>query len=346
MRTFTRRLSRTGMVCIVACWGMSVLAQSVDPSQTPIPDVQEILADPRRALVLEARIGAGTAQRIDAYISDTPPGAHVGDPAHLHIRWFDALGNRIGGRNAWDPRWEFQRDGNDERRVILPEAVGVFPIPFSRSIALVSITEIETGLVLLETDVRNVVQSFCLAFPEDPNCTGGTDSDGDGVDDGVDNCPAVANPGQEDTDGDGLGDACSPDTGNDADGDGIDDDADNCPAQPNVGQQDFDGDGAGDACDTDADGDTVNNGRDICPRTTVPEHAPTSGSLGTNRWALRRADGLFTQAPPQAGSVHSFTATDTDGCSCEQIVAATSAGGAHLRVGCSTGVILDWIGRD
>ncbi len=37
---------------------------------------------------------------------------------------------------------------------------------------------------------------------------GPTDTDGDGVADGADNCPDDANPGQEDHDGDGEGDAC------------------------------------------------------------------------------------------------------------------------------------------
>jgi urease beta subunit len=38
------------------------------------------------------------------------------------------------------------------------------------------------------------------------------DGDADGVPDGVDNCPAVANPDQTDSDGDGIGDACDPET--------------------------------------------------------------------------------------------------------------------------------------
>ncbi len=75
------------------------------------------------------------------------------------------------------------------------------------------------------------------------------DSDGDGVPDATDNCPTVANAGQEDADGDGIGDAC--DTGApDDDGDGIPNSADNCPAIANPGQEDADGDGIGDACDS------------------------------------------------------------------------------------------------
>ncbi|MCH9664339.1 MAG: thrombospondin type 3 repeat-containing protein [Gammaproteobacteria bacterium] len=43
------------------------------------------------------------------------------------------------------------------------------------------------------------------------------DSDGDGIADGMDNCPRMANPGQSNLDGDGEGDACD----TDIDGDGL-----------------------------------------------------------------------------------------------------------------------------
>ena len=61
----------------------------------------------------------------------------------------------------------------------------------------------------------NLVSSSWLISP--------ADVDGDGITQLPDNCPLVANPGQEDADGDGRGDACAADW----DGDGLDD-ADDC----------------------------------------------------------------------------------------------------------------------
>jgi hypothetical protein len=93
----------------------------------------------------------------------------------------------------------------------------------------------------------------------DQNCDGSDnvlDTDEDGVADNIDNCPSIANPDQEDLDGDGFGDVCD----DDADGDGIAsaEDCDDLDAQigaATVWYADTDGDGYGDnanstvACD-------------------------------------------------------------------------------------------------
>ncbi len=76
------------------------------------------------------------------------------------------------------------------------------------------------------------------------------DRDHDGVVNGRDNCPDVANRDQADTDGNGIGDACEVcGTVGDTDGDGVCDDSDNCPGIPNPRQADWNSNGLGDACD-------------------------------------------------------------------------------------------------
>ncbi len=76
-----------------------------------------------------------------------------------------------------------------------------------------------------------------------------SDIDGDGEPDLVDNCPTVHNPGQEDFDGNGEGDACDPGGALDSDGDGVLDNVDNCPFDVNPGQENADGDPRGNVCE-------------------------------------------------------------------------------------------------
>ena len=87
------------------------------------------------------------------------------------------------------------------------------------------------------------------------------DRDGDDVDDRQDNCPDLANPDQQDSDNDGIGNACD---APDFDNDGFDDSFDNCPEIPNPDQQDSNNNGIGDICE-DKDGDGVENTNDNCP---------------------------------------------------------------------------------
>ena len=87
-----------------------------------------------------------------------------------------------------------------------------------------------------------------------------SDEDGDGIPNTLDNCPATANPGQEDGDSDGVGDAC-----------------DNCLVVANADQRDTDADGFGNLCDADLDNSGLVNLSDfILFRAVFGQTAPLS----------------------------------------------------------------------
>lgn len=100
---------------------------------------------------------------------------------------------------------------------------------------------------------------------------------------GIDNCPATFNLSQEDTNGNGIGDACDPDV----DGDGVPNESDSCPNTA-LGSQvddfgcsdiqvDQDGDGW---CDPDAPSSGLSGciGIDNCPTIFNPDQKDTSGN--------------------------------------------------------------------
>lgn len=122
------------------------------------------------------------------------------------------------------------------------------------------------------TDERGITR------PQGAHCDLGAfelvvDTDGDGVDDSIDNCPDASNADQADGDSDGIGNVC-----------------DNCPANANADQADADTDGTGDVCEPAPavcgngtveagegcdDGNTVSD--DGCSATCVDETTADSG---------------------------------------------------------------------
>ncbi|XP_019631437.1 PREDICTED: cartilage oligomeric matrix protein-like [Branchiostoma belcheri] len=136
--------------------------------------------------------------------------------------------------------------------------------------------------------------------------TCGLDNDQDGYPDAhlpcndtrcnKDNCPGIPNSGQDNADGDEMGDACDDDMDNDgflnvedncpllvnvnqtdSDGDGVGDVCDNCPTDINTDQRDTDGDGVGNVCDSDADSDGIIDTQDNCPFVANAQQDDTDG---------------------------------------------------------------------
>lgn len=145
-----------------------------------------------------------------------------------------------GGPTVWTPPADNTIKNGDMLRIEVVAHIDPFFLPLN-------------DLELHFEGQRSIVKAIPIALEggggDDDDDAGPTDIDGDGIPDLIDNCPATYNPGQEDDDGDGVGNVC--DAGFvDTDGDGVPDAMDNCPITYNPGQEDSDGDGAGDACDT------------------------------------------------------------------------------------------------
>jgi hypothetical protein len=177
------------------------------------------------------------------------------------------------------------------------------------------------------------------AFPNNGNES--ADTDGDGFGDNSDNCPAISNAAQVNTDGDAFGNVCDTDDDGDEvpdatdqcpleaqdaegengcpaakvddDADGVPNNQDNCPAAANANQANQDGDAFGDACDIDRDGDGVNNDSDAFPNNAAESVDTDQDGVGNNADADDDGDGYPDVDETEAGSLDAnVTPADND----------------------------------
>lgn len=130
----------------------------------------------------------------------------------------------------------------------------------------------------------------------------------------------------------------------DSDGDGVPDDEDNCPADANADQADLDEDGLGDVCDPDVDGDGIANDDDLCAATAIPEMVPTVQLRPNRWALIDNDFAFDTVVEGEGkGPNRSYTTEDTAGCSCEQIIELQGLGLGHTYHGCSISAMDDWV---
>jgi len=209
---------------------LGLLALATGPARAQVADLNEIGTDPRRAVIVDVMLlENGTAEFVETYVSDVPPGSSIGNPQQIRLDALNATSVVIGTEYSWDPRWVFfeakQPDDDGvvgEQLEVQPEALGSFAMLFDKDMAAVRVTDVEATTELITVDVRFVVEKFCsddaIANPgnTNPECTGITysDADADSTPDVLDNCIDVDNPGQVDSDADGFGNFCDADLNN------------------------------------------------------------------------------------------------------------------------------------
>ena len=156
------------------------------PSGLTVYSASEANEDQARPLELDGEVQADDLE-LDAWVEGD-------EVAKLGMQQtFDASGTIAGGHDIVTYRWDFESDGIVDLESNEPVVHYTYPALFDGQLTL----EVEDDAGRTSTATLPVTVS----------------RDGDRVPDELDNCPLVANTGQQDYDNDGLGDLCDPTPG-------------------------------------------------------------------------------------------------------------------------------------
>lgn len=173
---------------------MSVYSVNVDGSSSQPPALSELAARTGGSTYVAGQ-PSDLAAVIQDVIADAVAAPHVWAGGPYAAGWGEQI--ILDGSEAWDAdgsivSYEWDVDGDGIYDISDTDATSVY-VPSQG-------TEFDGFVTLRVTDNEghtNVGAARLLVS-----------EDGDGVPSASDNCPEASNPGQEDTDGDGLGDAC------------------------------------------------------------------------------------------------------------------------------------------
>src|SRR5262245_34973625 len=145
-------------------------ADPADPATIPIPAFEDAAADPAKSVAVRMDFSSRTAATVrSAVVSIERAHGHVGDPPILRLTLADPDGNVIQRSNAWSPLWVFVNDGR-EHLEIRPSGSGVFVVPFSPTLASLTITDIGLARDVATVDLTKPIHDFCTVQPADPDC--------------------------------------------------------------------------------------------------------------------------------------------------------------------------------